>query len=192
MTARRDLKKRVRERQARTGERYTTALAQVLQDRPPSGVPVVELVDVSAQAAASGLKGRVLMFPELSRRVRAERVLRRLRDVLLATRDEPTMHLFHAVLLDGERVSPKMRPNLAVFPQNFLERARAGVGGVSPSGLMLAIPVEARRGMEMVIGLFWGLPVTVSPPHGSSPSLVLRSAEGMLAERWERVAASRP
>ena len=45
MTRRRDLKRRVRERQARTGESYTAALKHVLAARPAGDAP--EAIDSS-------------------------------------------------------------------------------------------------------------------------------------------------
>src|SRR5438105_576891 len=110
MTAKKDLKKRVRARQAGTGESYSTARRHVLGDR--SAVPVVELVDLSAEAERVGLCGRVLVFPDLVERVDPVVVLRRLRQVLDATGGDPVLRLFHAVLLQGVRpeVTPRSGP----------------------------------------------------------------------------------
>jgi hypothetical protein len=68
MTERRDLKGRVRDRQARTGESYVTALRQVLAQRP-SRIPVIELFDLSALGARLGFTCRISAFPDLVERV---------------------------------------------------------------------------------------------------------------------------
>jgi len=51
MTAKKDLKKKVRSRQLQTGERYTAALERVKQSRARPRVPILELPDLSAIAA---------------------------------------------------------------------------------------------------------------------------------------------
>src|SRR5262252_4775100 len=114
MTAKRDLKKRVRARQARTGERYTAALAHVLGPTPRAGrVPVTELADVSAAAAQAGLTGRVLIFPELAARIDVPGALRRIRAALTATQDDPATELLRGVLLLGRRPPSRAPARLA-------------------------------------------------------------------------------
>src|SRR5687768_13164633 len=96
MTAKRDFKKRVRRRQAATGESYTAARARVLAERPgsvaepaaaaaatrPSAVPVLELVDVTEAAEALGLRCRATMAMPLARQLGVTTALTRLRDAL--------------------------------------------------------------------------------------------------------------
>src|SRR5690349_9955840 len=56
MTAKKSLKRLIRERQQATGERYTTAREKVLaaKDAPPRERPWVELHDASELAGAAG------------------------------------------------------------------------------------------------------------------------------------------
>src|SRR6185295_14803171 len=88
MTAKRDFKRRVRERQARTGERYTTARRHTLAARAsdlPTAVPVVQLHDVSSEGARLGFRCQIAMAPALSERAATAAVLTGLRDALIAT-----------------------------------------------------------------------------------------------------------
>ena len=55
MTDRRDFKRRVRARQAHTGESYMVALQHVRAQRPPR-VPMIELVDLTPVGKALGLR----------------------------------------------------------------------------------------------------------------------------------------
>jgi hypothetical protein len=200
MTVKRDLKKRVRARQARTGERYTTALEQVLAQRGEAGVPVVELVDLTPLAAELGLHGRVVMFPDLAERIDAREALERIKEVLLATEEDDAPRLFRSVLLRGEPLPPltdhPLHPRdaavhiamlhgasralaAAVTPSEsmrFLVRARAGVGGASENGMMLAVPVAGKKGLENVVCLLWGI-LPFPLPHPWPPTVVLRSPD---------------
>ena len=162
MTRKRDLKKRVRERQTRTGERYTTALQEVQSRRgvgPSSREPmsVIELLDFSEQAARLGLKCEVSIFPDLAERVDGAAALERLRDVLIATADDPATEPLRAVMLRGEWPALLVQSvfDLTSDGRRFMSRARAGIGGVSESGRMLAISIAGRQGPEMVVCLLW-------------------------------------
>jgi hypothetical protein len=222
MTVKRDLKRRVRDRQARTGERYTTALEQVLTERPaapgtspdagnpaPSRrhtpVPVVELVDVSEVAAAVGLKGRVVMYPDLVERVDPRVALSRLRQLLVAAAHDERTSLFQTVLMKGERPAPvstttvetaevmamigmmygerfarrSTDPDASLPSQRFFERAQGGLSGPSDSGFFLSVTVEGRRELEHVVCMLWGL-VPVTLPIVRDPFVVLRSARSLL------------
>jgi hypothetical protein len=150
MTAKKDLKRRVRERQARTGESYTTARAHVVaQAEPaesavkPSAIPVVELIDISGEAEHVGFKCSVLASPALASRVSPARVLERLRDALLATEQDPTTAVLRAVLLRGEAIArtPRQRGWWNDM-RRFFERARVGIGGTTASGDMMALQVD--------------------------------------------------
>jgi hypothetical protein len=206
MTVKRDLKRRVRARQARTGEKYTAALQRVLAEKPEPAFPVVEMVDLSPLAAELGLHGRVLMFPHLADRVDPRAALERMRAALLATREDPSTELFRTLLLEGKPLEPTPMDlwdrreavvQLALFygetlqsPRGmavemlsegarFLTRARAGLGGVSKTGRLLAVPVPVRGGLENVVALLWGAwPFPV--PNPWPPTVVLGSAEVML------------
>ena len=165
-------------------------------------------MDVSGLATEVGLEGRVVMFPDLAPRVDARVLLERIREVLRASAGDPATRLFQAVLVRGEANLPEGRatfvaqeaallaallygplpaPGGAVDPASegwrFVERARAGLAGVSASGLMLAVPVPAREGLETVVCLLWGLPGTVASPW--STQVVLRSAHSLAADLEE-------
>jgi hypothetical protein len=184
MTARKDLKKLVRARQARTGERYTTALEQVIADRP-SPIPVIELVDLSEEARALGMVARVGMFSDAAARIDGRAALERLREVLRATAGDPATHLFRSVLLDGEPLPPPSRNVHLTLEEGrqFLARARAGLAGVSESGRMIALAVAGRQGPQTVVGLLWE-PRPLGPLAGG-PSLVLRLPDPFLPESAE-------
>lgn len=175
MTARRDLKRRVRERQGRTGESYMTALRHVIDQRP-SAVPVIEMIELSEVAEAMAIRCRVRMSPALADRIDAVGALRRLRDALLATERDPAFDLMRRVVLHGE--SPLLRPAGSVDAgRRFIARVRAGIGGISEHGRLLALMVDGRRGPEMVVFMLWLSPVSYIQYR---PSLVLATADGTL------------
>lgn len=153
MTAKRDLKRRVRERQARTGESYVTARRQVLAQREdaPGSIDVDEAIDVTDVAAGLGLKCRVLIYERLARDVDAVRVLAVLRDVLEATQDDPAMDIMRG-LVAGKVAKAPRRP---FRDREFLLRVRAGLTGVSDDGRVLALHVEGRTGMVTVLCATW-------------------------------------
>jgi hypothetical protein len=179
MTNRRDLKKLVRARQARTGERYTTALEHVLARRP--AISVLELIDLTEEGKALGLRGQMGIFSDLAERVDGRAALERLRAILHATADDPATSQLRSVLLDGQ---PPAAPSRGVYQRleegrRFLARARAGLGGVSESGKMIAFGV----GGEIAVGLLWGPPPL--PGVSGHSALVLRSPEILLPESTE-------
>jgi hypothetical protein len=165
MTSKRDLKRRVRDRQARTGERYTTALARVKGKQESSAIPVVEMVDLGEVAARLGLKCRVLMTPDLPRAC-GELAVEKLRDALHATQEDPATRHFRAVALAGERRRPHADWPQGVIEEGrrFMARARAGIGGVSDGGSMLALAVPVKGGVENVVFILWMMNVPVVPP----------------------------
>src|SRR5215475_8771062 len=137
MTAKRDLKRRVRERQGRTGESYMTALRQVLDQRP-SVVPVVEMIELSEVGAAMGIQCRVRMAPVLADRIDVVRALRRLREALIATERDPAFDLMRRVVMHGE--CPTLKNSIDIDAgRRFLARVRAGIGGISDHGRLLAL-----------------------------------------------------
>jgi hypothetical protein len=193
MTSKRDLKKRVRERAARTGESYTTAREHVVGKPGQSVGLLIETQDLSDEAASLGIRCPVRIFPELARRVDSSVVLVRLRDVLRATERDPRTELLRAVVLRGEQPEPPpmakppgaeargpLRHEIESFgmvslyrtltgggDEDFVARARAGIGGVSESGTMLALPVAGRKGFEMVV-----CQLSLSPPR---PAAAMRA-----------------
>lgn len=153
MTAKKDLKRRIRERQARTGESYTAARAQVLAQAGPvteeslsktSAFPVVELIDATDIAANLGLKCDVLVSPALAQQITPLRVLEKLRDALLATERDPEMELLRGLVFRGVRpLRDRTRlPGWWDDVRRFLARAEAGIGGLTQTGDMLAFSAE--------------------------------------------------
>jgi hypothetical protein len=156
MTKQRDLKRLVRARQARTGESYVTARDHVRAPRTET-VPVVELVDITEVSDSLGMQCRVMVMPELAERVDVAMALRQLRSVLLTTTPDPDFDLMRAVVLRGER--PYSAPPPFADGLRFLVRLRAGLGGVCPSGRMVAFSVAGSTGVEQVVFLLWVTPL---------------------------------
>ena len=178
MTAKRDLKRRVRERAARTGESYMAARAHVVgeqADSKPSVIEVEEMIDVAAEAEQLGFKCRVVTTSTLARRVDWRAVLERLRDALVATDGDPTTDALRAVALRGERpLVPKRtldqwRGDLS----RFLKRARAGIGGTSDIGNMIALHVDGAT----IVAYTWLAPIFRSTEPPRTPSLTLTLLE---------------
>jgi hypothetical protein len=179
MTQQKDLKRRIRERMAKTGESYTTARAHVLGERPPTqvsppppspiaevlgpnrgrGIAVVEPVDVTEEAVALGLKCKALAIDGID----ARRALGRLHDVLSST-DDADLEPLRAVALWGRRPVPA-RWSIAEA-RKFLARARAGIAGIGPNGWLLAYIVDG----ELVLA-------SVSLSRGGAPTLWLRGID---------------
>jgi hypothetical protein len=184
MTDRRDLKRRVRERQERTGESYMVALRHVLaqaqpQPQPPgpSAIPTVEVLDLTEVGAALGIQCRIAMYPELAERVEPGALLRRLRDVLLATADDRDLALMRRVVLQGENPRINVTQYELEDGRRLVARARAGLGGVSESGRMLALPVAGRRTLETVLFLISLMPPFVPSPR--PPMLLVTTLDGI-------------
>lgn len=200
MTAKRDLKRRVRERQARTGESYMTALRQVRARRSagkaatetetetatvtetetePGGeaerVPVVEMIDITEIASTLGFRCPTMLSPTLADRVDVATVLRQLRDALVATARDPAFAILRAVIQRGEH--PAHRAASGDEVQRFMVRARAGIGGVSEHGTMLALATRGRERVEMVLFLARLMP---APYRQQPPVLLVGSLDGML------------
>jgi hypothetical protein len=197
MTAKRDLKKRIRERAARTGESYTAARRHVVGGPRAPAVPFIEMRDLSEEAARVGLRCPVRIFPDLALRIDCAATLERIRDALRATGSDPATELMRAVALRGEQpegdhafsTDPVRYPPIKLVARGpaeqplfgpFLTRVRAGIGGVSEGGRMLALAVAGRRGLEMVVCC---LALTPLPPPLSRPAaLVLMSPDDAIIE----------
>jgi hypothetical protein len=175
MTQHRDLKRRVRDRQAQTGESYMTALRQVQAQKPPA-FPVVELVDLTEIGAALGFKCRVVMAPNLTDQIDTVGALVRLRDVLLASDRNGALETFRAVVLRGERRQFRLTPGTFDDALELIQGARAGLGGVSEGGRLLAMHVDGKQGATMVLFTLWLMPDIV--PMMREPSLILASLQG--------------
>jgi hypothetical protein len=176
MTQQKDLKRRIRDRMAKTGESYTAARAHVLGERPAevtpppplsdglrpasgSVIPVVEPIDATEEAVALGLKCRVLANDGIS----AGRALGRLHDALM-TIDDADLEPFRAVALHGRRPLPARWSIEAA--RKFFARARAGIAGVGPNGWSLAFVVDG----EMLLA-------NISLMRGGAPTIWLRRIE---------------
>jgi hypothetical protein len=181
MTKQRDLKRLVRERQVRTGESYVTALRNVRVPPRTGTIPVVEYVDVTEVGELLGMQCRVMVSPELTTRVDVGAVLRKLRSVLLTTTPDPAFDLMRAVVLRGEH--PPSAPPTLDEGLRFLVRLRAGIGGVCPSGRIVALTVAGSAGVEQVVFLLWLTParnIHVRPALVvTTTDLSLRSDPGM-------------
>jgi hypothetical protein len=194
MTAKRDLKKQIRDRAARTGESYTAARRHVVGKLSQGAVPFIELRDLSDEAARIGLRCPVRIFPRLAERIDCAAALERIRDALHATVSDPKTDLLRSVVLHGEQPDvpfdlssdPLSDPRVALMVTHgvgrpiavgaFMTRVRAGIGGVSENGRMLALPVARRRGIEMVV---CGLVLTPRP-YWRPAALLLMSPDDML------------
>jgi hypothetical protein len=102
MTSKRDLKKRIRERAARTGERYTTARQHMVGKQVRGRVPCIELDDLTEEAAQAGIRCAVRIHRELARRIDCSALLVRIRDALRALEQDPSTEALRAVMLRGE------------------------------------------------------------------------------------------
>jgi len=102
-------------------------------------IEVDETIDLTEQGATLGFQCRIYSTSKLAALVDQAVVLRRLRTILDATSEDPHMRHFRAVILRGEhpRVPPR-NPDWLDATKRFVSRARAGIGGVSDWGNMLA------------------------------------------------------
>jgi hypothetical protein len=176
MTEKRDLKRRVRERQARTGESYMTALRQVQAQRQPA-FPVVDLVDVTEIGAPLGFKCRVVVHPQLAEQLDVAGALVRLRDVLLMTMQDRSFELMRAVALRGEPRRFHITHDTLNEGRQFVVRARAGISGVSEGGRLMSLNIDSKQGPMMVVFLIWLMPDFI--PVVREPSLILTSLDGI-------------
>jgi hypothetical protein len=170
MTRKRDLKRLARDRAARTGESYVTALRHV-RARVAPPFPVLELADHTATGAALGMCCRISVHPALRD---PERILTRLREVLLATTSDRALDLVRGVVLERARPATELFRSASAM-QRFVARVRAGIGGVSDDGSMLALTIDG----DLVLFLLWLIPrqfASLVPP-----SLIVTTADGTAA-----------
>lgn len=188
MTAKRDLKRRVRDRQARTGESYMTALRHVRDQRPAAdpapaaeartaAMDVSEMFDITEIAAALGVKCRVRLAPGLAPRIDAASVLRQLRTALTATERDRQFDTMRAVVLRGEQRLGQPLDGHASW--RFAERLRAGIGGISDTGRLLAMTVNGRQGLEMLVFALWLPMAEFAHLPRMAPSLVISAIDPM-------------
>lgn len=166
MTAKRDLKKRIRDRQAKTGESYTAARRHVLAARPEpepepgadagptaSSIPIAvdSLVDLTATATKVGLRCQVLMTEALADAFDPERILLELRSMLLTTLRDPKTDLLRAVALHGDTTDAPLQRARDPRQVQFLARVRAGVNSISSDGRALGFHLD---GVAIVCSLW--------------------------------------
>ena len=194
MTKHKTLKQRVRERQAKTGERYTTALAHLQAHR--RGALTAEPFDATRLARERGfactasVSEKLSRGPQPERRVRA--VLDALKALLLALDGDAGAERMTAVLLHGEP-GPAGAPHAiaeAAEARTFLAAVAAGRRGVSSNGRLAAFDAD---GQTVVATLLWeGLrakrpaflylaALDAGAVHASSPWLALAGLGG-----WSR------
>lgn len=197
MTAKKDLKERVRARQEQTGERYTTALERVRrQGAKKRRAIVVDVPDLTEIAAALGLKSRAycsFAFWNQSQRDDerasiARSVLRRLVEVLRATETDPSTALLRGALLHGKKL-----PSSRAFAlwrggqlRAFIARLRLGVRGTSSDGQAIAFEAPDPRGGTPIVAvaMLW-------PSRAREPIVYVSLASEWLGEKpfLERIAA---
>ena len=166
MTLRRDLKRRIRERQERTGERYTTARAHVLgKPRLPSWV--VELHDVSEQARRVGIVCSVRVSTALygmSERLPA--VFERLHQILQESTAD--LDLLRAIVCYGE--TPRLPPTHELLTLahvgSYFADLRMGMRGPGLRGRVLAFDVTLQRDIRTIVA-------QLLPRYQADPILVL-------------------
>jgi hypothetical protein len=136
---------------------------------------VEEYADVTTVGAGLGLRCTVALSLSLLERVDAHTALSplsHLRDVLAATTSDPALATFRAVVLRGERAR-SMRADLAAM-REFATRCKAGIGGVGPTGTVLACQLRGTTApIMMICQLGFGI---VRP--GRNPDLLLTTVEG--------------
>lgn len=172
MTAKRDLKRRIRARQARTGETYTTARRHVLAARddataPRTPIDVAEVIDLSEPARELGYACNVVVYPTVADAADLAQVLVAVRTALsIAGADVPTA-LLRDLVLRG--IAP--RHHRVTRDPEFLARARAGLTSVSSDGRVLAVHVQGRTQMVTVLAAVWR----------ATPTLVLMSLDDTMS-----------
>jgi hypothetical protein len=130
MTKKKDLKRRVRERQAKTGESYTAALAQVRGPRI-SAVP-----EATKEAQGAGLRCKAFVSERLRQGGDLPALFLRVREMLEALGAPACGPLLRGELSPG-RIPDAVR--LGVEARRFLSEVRAGARGVSRDGRLFAL-----------------------------------------------------
>lgn len=126
MTRKKDLKRRVRARQAKTGESYTAALAQVRKPQIP------EAPDATAEARAEGFHCRAVVSEKLRTLGDLRPLFARLRQMLEALDAEACGPLFRGE--PARRHIPQMKD--VAEARRFVQ---SGELGVSRDGRMFAL-----------------------------------------------------
>jgi hypothetical protein len=175
MTAKKDLKKLVRDRMRRTGEAYTTALAAVRKraERPSLIATESEKVDLGELARAEGFSCEAAVSLEAWSKIARETdprawftdVFARLRKLLVDTMGERGSDAFRAATVHGvdlyaTRPFPAIFVDLVAYERGLSEGRR----GVASAGYAVAIDVPRRTGTSLVMA-FLVPPARWDPPR---------------------------
>jgi hypothetical protein len=174
VTDRRDYKRRVRERQARTGESYTAASRHVANQRTGNPMAVVELVDITDVAAGLGFACQVCANQSVLSRVPAEVALRRLHRLLVAVDGDAETAVMRALAFRGESPtalgSDEQRGLSRLRP--FLARARAGAGGAVGGGRIIVL-----HDAMPIMYVAWPLAPMPAIPTPHAPRIVITTLD---------------
>jgi hypothetical protein len=185
MTAKKDLKRRVRDRMERTGERYTEALehmkAEAAGARPEAGdaaarrPSLIEQAppahDLAALATREGFECRAqvperqwaaIEKTEGDPQAWFRSVFERLRQLLVASIGEPGPDAMRAYLVQNRGFGASTAGALWSF-MPFMRKVDSGVRGISPDGTIAAIDVPRAGGRTSLV-LLWFFPRGARPP----------------------------
>jgi hypothetical protein len=154
-----------------TGESYMAALRQVLANKPEPAIETIEMIDGGEIADELDIRCRVSVHPALAGLT--TRALEHLVRVLRASPDDSKLELMQRAVLGGEHVEVDLQYSLSDGLE-FLRRARAGLGGISAGGTMLAAHIDNR----MVLFTLWVMPK--ANPCSRAPTLIVTLPDGML------------
>jgi hypothetical protein len=175
MTAKKDLKRLVRERMRRTGEPYTTALAAVRRrgERPSLIATESEKVDLREIARVEGFTCEAVVNAETWSKIARETdarawfggVFARLRRLLVDTIGDPGSDTLRAAIVHG--VDPhRNRPLLALYRDLlvFERDVAAGHRGVAATGYAAAFDAP-RHDRTSLVFAFLLPPARWNPPR---------------------------
>lgn len=173
MTARKGIKRLARRRSKATGERYTSALAGVRQQRKPKPLEVTELRDVTDLAAREGIRCRLVVSDALWQSIGAgadegapRDLFARLRAMVAALDGNPAHADLCAAVLNGT-TRPTGTPNAVrelFAARRFLEQVDAGVRGASDGGRLIALDTPAPSGPITVVGALLAAAASTNTP----------------------------
>lgn len=185
MTKHKTLKQRVRERQQKTGERYTTALAHLKAHAQQKRLDSEEPLDVTALARRAGLACRATLSARLVRddagetERRTVRAFELLKGLLRALTGDAGAQKMAEVLLHAEPWSGGLPNPMAELADalRFTSEVAAGRRGVSASGRVAAFDAEGIT----LLAVLWAHPFDAKVP----PSLYLSTLEaGDVTSFW--------
>lgn len=103
-----------------------------------------EMISLTDAGKKRGFRCEITFASSLMKLVDPERILDRMRTILDLTTEDADMERFRRVILHGERVASASIDRTEWFEdaRRFLARARAGIGGLSVHGNILAFAVR--------------------------------------------------